>query len=165
MRVATKYPRITQAYYDRIGQQVDILALHGNIELGPIVGMTDRIVDITATGTTLRENDLVIVDDVMECTARFFAGPAAYRCDARIRDLAARLVVAVRQTNGRLGTVVAGKTNASEKSAAEKGAYPCPHPWCPRPLPASYPQAPHLRPHSPLAPYPSHSRPRRGSNP
>jgi ATP phosphoribosyltransferase regulatory subunit len=91
MRVATKYPRITQMYYDRIGQQVDILALHGNIELGPIVGMADRIVDITATGTTLAENDLVIVDDVMECTARFFAGPAAYRCDTRIRDLASRL--------------------------------------------------------------------------
>ena len=91
MRVATKYPRITQAYYDRIGQQVDIVQLHGNIELGPIVGMTDRIVDITATGTTLAENDLVIVDDVLECTARFFASPAAYRCDGRIRDLAMRL--------------------------------------------------------------------------
>lgn len=91
MRVATKYPRITQAYYDRVGQQVDIVQLHGNIELGPIVGMTDRIVDITATGTTLAENDLVIVDDVLECTARFFAGPAAYRCDARIRELARRL--------------------------------------------------------------------------
>ena len=97
MRVATKYPRITQAYYDRIGQQVDILALHGNIELGPIVGMTDRIVDITATGTTLRENDLVIVDDVMECTARFFAGPAAYRCDARIRGLADRLAAVAQE--------------------------------------------------------------------
>ena len=95
IRVATKYPRITQEYYDRIGQQVDIVQLHGNIELGPIVGMTDRIVDITATGTTLRENDLVIVDDVLECTARFFAGPAAYRCDARIRALAARLAEAV----------------------------------------------------------------------
>ena len=91
MRVATKYPRITQAYYDRIGQQVDIVQLHGNIELGPIVGMTDRIVDITATGTTLAENDLVVVDDVLECTARFFASPAAYRCDGRIRDLAVRL--------------------------------------------------------------------------
>ncbi len=91
VRVATKYPRITQLYYDRIGQQVDILTLHGNIELGPIVGMTDRIVDITATGTTLQENDLIIVDDVMECTARFFAGPAAYRCDKRIRDLAEAL--------------------------------------------------------------------------
>ncbi len=91
MRVATKYPRITQAYYDRIGQQVDIVQLHGNIELGPIVGMTDRIVDITATGTTLAENDLVVVDNVLECTARFFASPAAYRCDGRIRELAARL--------------------------------------------------------------------------
>ena len=47
--------------------------------------------DITATGTTLAENDLVVVDEVMECTARFFAGPAAYRCDKRIRDLARRL--------------------------------------------------------------------------
>ncbi len=91
VRVATKYPRITQAYYDSLGQQVDIVALHGNIELGPIVGMVDRIVDITATGTTLAENDLVVVDDVMECTARFFAAPAAYRCDARVRDLATRL--------------------------------------------------------------------------
>ncbi|MDO4797844.1 MAG: ATP phosphoribosyltransferase [Coriobacteriales bacterium] len=95
MRVATKYPRITQAYYDRIGQQVDIVQLHGNIELGPIVGMTDRIVDITASGATLAENDLVVVDDVLECTARFFAGPAAYRCDARIRTLAARLAEVV----------------------------------------------------------------------
>ena len=91
VRVATKYPRITQRYYDALGQQVDIVTLHGNIELGPIVGMTDRIVDITATGTTLAENDLVIVDEVMACSARFFAGPAAYRCDKRIRDLAARL--------------------------------------------------------------------------
>ncbi|MBP3883547.1 MAG: ATP phosphoribosyltransferase [Olsenella sp.] len=91
VRVATKYPRITQSYYDRIGQQVDIVTLHGNIELGPIVGMTDRIVDITATGTTLAENNLTIVDDVMECTARFFAGPAAYRIDGRIRALAGRL--------------------------------------------------------------------------
>lgn len=91
VRVATKYPRITQRYYDSIGQQVDIVTLHGNIELGPIVGMADRIVDITATGTTLAENDLVIVDEVLPCTARFFAGPAAYRCDRRIRDLARRL--------------------------------------------------------------------------
>ena len=97
VRVATKYPRITQRYYDERGEQVDIVCLHGNIELGPIVGMTDRIVDITATGTTLAENDLVVVDDVLECTARFFAGPAAYRCDKRIRDLAARLAEVARE--------------------------------------------------------------------
>ena len=88
IRVTTKYPRITQAYYDRIGQQVDIVTLHGNIELGPMVGMADRIVDITATGTTLKENDLVVVDDVIECSARFFASPVGLRCDERVRQLA-----------------------------------------------------------------------------
>ncbi len=95
MRVATKYPRITQNYYDRIGQQVEILALHGNIELGPIVGMADRIVDITATGATLEENDLVVVDDVMECTARFFASSTAWRLDARVRHLSDAIARAV----------------------------------------------------------------------
>lgn len=91
IRVSTKYPRITQAYYDRIGVQADIVTLHGNIELGPMVGLSDRIVDITATGTTLRENDLVIVDEVLECSARFFASPASIRCDKRVRDLASAL--------------------------------------------------------------------------
>ena len=95
VRVATKYPRITRAYYERIGQQVDIVQLHGNIELGPIVGMTDRIVDITATGTTLAENDLLVVDEVLECTARFFTGPAAYRSNPRIRRLSERLAALV----------------------------------------------------------------------
>ncbi len=98
VRVATKYPRITRAYYERLGQQVDIVQLHGNIELGPIVGMTDRIVDITATGTTLAENDLVVVDEVLECTARFFAGPAAYRSNPRIRELSQRLARIVSQS-------------------------------------------------------------------
>ena len=91
MRVTTKYPRLTRAYYESIGQQVDIVVLHGNIELGPLLGMTDRIVDITATGTTLAENDLVVVDEVMSFSARFFASPAAYRCDSRVRALADRL--------------------------------------------------------------------------
>jgi ATP phosphoribosyltransferase regulatory subunit len=57
--------------------------------------MTDRIVDITATGTTLAENDLVVVDEVLECTARFFSGPAAYRSDPRIRELSERLAAIV----------------------------------------------------------------------
>ena len=92
VRVATKYPRITRRYYESIGQQVDIVQLHGNIELGPIVGMSDRIVDITATGETLAQNDLVVVNEVMECAARFFAGPAAYRSDSRVRALARKLL-------------------------------------------------------------------------
>ena len=74
----------------------DIVSLHGNIELGPIVGMTDRIVDITATGATLRDNDLVITGRIMDCTARFFVNPGAARLDPRVRNLADRLAAAVK---------------------------------------------------------------------
>ncbi len=91
IRVATKYPRITQAHYDESGMQVEIVALHGNIELAPLTGLAERIVDITATGTTLRENDLVIVDEVMRSTARFFANAGSLRTDERVGDLARRL--------------------------------------------------------------------------
>ncbi len=94
MRVATKYPRIARAYFDGIGVEADILKFHGNVELAPLVGMADRIVDITATGTTLRENNLVVVDEVLRCTARFFANPAAARTDPRVFDLARRLEAA-----------------------------------------------------------------------
>lgn len=91
IRITTKYPRITRAYYDRKGVQVEIVQLHGNIELGPLIGMSERIVDITATGTTLRENHLEIVDDVMAATARFFANTCAFRTDPRITQLARTL--------------------------------------------------------------------------
>ncbi len=91
IRVATKYPTITQAYYDRKGVQVELVKLHGNIELAPFCGLADRVVDITATGTTLRENHLVIVDEVLESTARFVGNTASVRTDARIRALAERL--------------------------------------------------------------------------
>ena len=91
VRVATKYPRITRQYFARVGMEADVLKFHGNIELAPLVGMADCIVDITATGTTLRENNLVVVDDVLDCTARFFANPASARTDPRVFELAARL--------------------------------------------------------------------------
>ncbi|MDR2714307.1 MAG: ATP phosphoribosyltransferase [Coriobacteriales bacterium] len=91
LRVATKYPRITAAYYDQIGVQVEIVKMHGNIELAPLCGMADRIVDITATGTTLRENNLVIVDEVLQSTARFVGNPASVRTDPRVRELAEKL--------------------------------------------------------------------------
>ena len=96
LRVATKYPRIASAWYAERGVNADIVSLHGNIELGPIVGMTDRIVDITATGATLRDNDLVITGRIMDCTARFFVNPGAARLDPRVRNLADRLAAAVK---------------------------------------------------------------------
>jgi ATP phosphoribosyltransferase regulatory subunit len=96
MRVATKYPHITQSYYDSIGVQVEIVKLHGNIELAPLTGLAERIVDITATGTTLRENHLVIVDEVLTSTARFVGNMASVRTDPRVRALAETLAELVR---------------------------------------------------------------------
>ena len=91
LRIATKYPNITRSFFEKKGVQVDVIKMHGNIELAPLVGMADRIVDITATGTTLRENNLRIVDEVLSSTARFIANSASVRTDARVRELAARL--------------------------------------------------------------------------
>ena len=88
LRVATKYPRITTRYYQSKGVQVEIVKLNGNIELAPLCGMAERIVDITATGTTLKENKLVIIDEVMSSTARFVGNPASVRIDSRVRGLA-----------------------------------------------------------------------------
>ena len=91
IRVATKYPRIARAHFAHRGTQVEIVQLHGNIELGPLTGLADCIVDITATGTTLRENNLVVVDEVMGSTARFFANVCSLRTDARVSNLARTL--------------------------------------------------------------------------
>lgn len=97
IRVATKYPNITRAHYAKTGVQVEIVKLHGNIELAPLTGMAERIVDITATGTTLRENNLRIVEEVLASTARFFANTCAFRTDARIVELAQMLAEQVKE--------------------------------------------------------------------
>ena len=91
VRVASKYPNITQVYFDSVGVQVEIVKLHGNIELAPLIGLADQIVDITATGITLRENRLRIVGEVLESTARFVGNPAAVRTDPRVLQLAEAL--------------------------------------------------------------------------
>jgi len=88
IRVATKYPTITQAHFDSRGVQIEIVKLNGNIELAPLIGIADVVVDITATGTTLRENKLRIVEDVLPSTARFIGNPAAVRTDPRVLELA-----------------------------------------------------------------------------
>lgn len=105
IRVATKYPNITRWHFGKVGMQVEIMPLHGNIELAPITGMAERIVDITATGTTLRENNLVVVEDVLESTARFFANPCSFRTDSRVGSLARTLM---RCVEGNDVTVTAG---------------------------------------------------------
>jgi ATP phosphoribosyltransferase regulatory subunit len=88
IRVATKYPNIATAHFNARGVQVEIVKLNGNIELAPLIGIADVIVDITATGTTLRENKMRIVEDVLPSTARFVGNPAAVRTDPRVLALA-----------------------------------------------------------------------------
>lgn len=101
LRVATKYPRVTEAHFAAKGIQVEIVKLHGNIELAPCIGLADRIVDITATGRTLSENGLRVVEDVMASTARFVANPVSARIDAdRVLELADRLEQAARRLEG-----------------------------------------------------------------
>ncbi len=96
IRVATKYPRIAEAHFAARGVQVEIVKLHGNIELAPLIGLADRIVDITATGRTLAENNLRIVEDVLASTARFVANPVSLKTEPeRVRDLADRLAAVV----------------------------------------------------------------------
>ena len=108
LRVATKYPRIAASWYAARGVNAEIVSLHGNIELGPIVGMTDRIVDITATGATLRENNLAITGEIMTCTARFFVNPGRARLDPRVRELADRLAAYMETRPASTSDVVAG---------------------------------------------------------
>lgn len=70
IRIATKYPNITERYFSSVGVQVEIIKLYGSIELAPIVGMADGIVDLVSTGQTLRANRLVEVETIAESTAR-----------------------------------------------------------------------------------------------
>jgi ATP phosphoribosyltransferase len=81
LRVATKYPRTTRAYLQRKGITGEVIALSGAIELGPLTGLCDRIVDITQTGETLRQNGLVEIDTITDVSARLVVNPARLKLD------------------------------------------------------------------------------------
>ena len=102
IRVATKYPRITEAHYASRGLQVEIIKLSGNIELAPLIGLADQVVDITATGRTLAENRLRIVEEVLSSTARFVANPASLKTDSdRVTGIAEALAAVAAREGGR----------------------------------------------------------------
>jgi ATP phosphoribosyltransferase len=82
VRIATKYPRIAADYFTRTGRQADIVEVKGSVELAPLTGLTDAIVDLTATGTTLRENHLVEHEQIGVMTARLVANPVAHKLKA-----------------------------------------------------------------------------------
>jgi ATP phosphoribosyltransferase len=86
MRVATKYPHIAARHLEETGRQGEIVEVKGSVELAPLTGLVEAIVDLTATGTTLRENNLVIREEIMECTARLIANPVAHKLKAAAVD-------------------------------------------------------------------------------
>jgi ATP phosphoribosyltransferase len=87
VRVATKFPDTARRYFERMGRQAEVIELHGSIELAPLVGLAECIVDLTATGTTLRENHLVVLDEISASTARLISNRGAYRL--RHREISA----------------------------------------------------------------------------
>ena len=86
MRVATKYPRVAARHFEQTGRQAEIVEVKGSVELAPLTGLVEGIVDLTATGTTLRENGLVVREEIAVCTARLIANPVAHKLKARALD-------------------------------------------------------------------------------
>lgn len=79
LRVATKFSHITEKYYHSLGRSIDMIHLNGSIELAPILGLSDVIVDIVETGTTLRENHLAVLETIVPISARLIANKSAFQ--------------------------------------------------------------------------------------
>ena len=83
LRVATKFTRIARDYYASIGRDIDIIHLNGSIEIAPILGLSDVIVDIVETGSTLRENHLAVIEEIVPISARLIANKSGFKFKTR----------------------------------------------------------------------------------
>ncbi len=101
IRVATKYPKIAKDYfYNKKHQTVEIIKLNGSIELAPLVGLSEVIVDIVETGSTLRENGLDVLEEVCPLSARMIVNPVSMRMEnERIKDLLTKLRAVLQEGN------------------------------------------------------------------
>ena len=86
MRVATKYPRVAARHFEQTGRQAEIVEVKGSVELAPLTGLVEAIVDLTATGSTLRENNLIVREEIAVCSARLIANPVAHKLKAAVID-------------------------------------------------------------------------------
>ena len=96
LKVATKFPHIARRYYESKGRDISIIKLNGSIEIAPILGLSDVIVDIVETGTTLRENDLSVMEEIVPISARLIANKSGYKfksaqIDAVVRGIGAQV--------------------------------------------------------------------------
>src|SRR5437763_260127 len=110
LRVATKYPRIAAKHFGQHGQPVEIIELSGSVELAPVLGLADCIVDLVETGTTLRENGLQIVEVIAKSSARFVVNRASYQLKAKF-------------VSNLLDAVKAGMEKMVVRSPSPKGNY------------------------------------------
>jgi len=92
VRIATKYPRVAARHFADTGRQAEIVEVKGSVELAPLTGLVDGIVDLTATGRTLEENGLRVVEEIGESTARLIANPVAHKLKAEEIDRVVREV-------------------------------------------------------------------------
>ena len=128
MRIATKYPRIAERHFEETGRQVEVIEVKGSVELAPLIGLADGIVDLVATGRTLEENDLEVREEIVECTARFVANRVAHKLRAReVDELTAKLREATgadegqRASSGRAPSETAAAIRAWTAESAPRG--------------------------------------------
>lgn len=94
MRIATKYPDSAHRHFERTGRQAEVIEVKGSVELAPLVGLADGIVDLVGTGRTLAENDLEVREEIAHCTARLVANRVAHKLrSAEIDELVERIRV------------------------------------------------------------------------
>lgn len=125
VRVATKYPRITERYFNQQGVPVEIIKLYGSIELAPVTGLADRIVDLVETGSTLRAHDLTEVEVIARSTARLIVNRASLRLNQHaVTKLIESLRLAITARNGHAllqGRAVPGRTGGARKARRGQG--------------------------------------------
>ena len=97
-RVATKYPNIARSYYDSKGQTIEIIELHGSVELGPVIGLSDVILDIVESGSTLKANGLTVLETICECSARLVVNRVSMKTkQARIQEIVSGMSALIEQ--------------------------------------------------------------------
>ena len=99
-RVATKYPNVARSYYDAKGQTIEIIELHGSVELGPVIGLSDVILDIVESGSTLKANGLTVLETVCDCSARLVVNRVSMKTKRdRIREIVDGMTEQVKKLN------------------------------------------------------------------
>lgn len=127
-KVATKYPRLASHYFRSQGEQVEVIKLNGSIEIAPIVGLADRIVDIVSTGRTLKENGLIELERMMSITTRLIANRVSFRMKSeeietlvqRLRDVIEAQCEKVREGKNEAYRILKVKEEGPEEKSVKK---------------------------------------------